>query len=60
MQLIIKNGRQLKKLALAILLLSAAPALADDYFLYAGSYTDPPSTAQGIYAWRFSARYRHA
>ena len=44
----------MKKLALALFLLSAAPALADDYFLYAGSYTDPPSTAKGIYAWRFS------
>jgi 6-phosphogluconolactonase len=44
----------LKRLALALLLFSAASALADDYFLYAGSYTDPPSTAKGIYAWRFS------
>jgi 6-phosphogluconolactonase len=34
----------------------APPALAasGDFFVYAGSYTDAPSTAKGIYAWRFS------
>jgi 6-phosphogluconolactonase len=27
-----------------------------DYFVYVGSYTDAPSTAKGIYAWRFTPR----
>jgi 6-phosphogluconolactonase len=37
-----------------LLLALTLPAAADDYFLYAGSYTDAPSTAKGIYAWHFS------
>ena len=44
----------MKRLALALLLSLTLPAAAEDYFVYAGSYTDPPSTAKGIYAWRFS------
>ena len=44
----------MKRLALVLLLGLTAPAAADDYFVYAGSYTDAPSTAKGIYAWRFS------
>jgi 6-phosphogluconolactonase len=32
----------------------AAPPGADDYFVYVGSYTDPPSNSKGIYGWRFS------
>jgi 6-phosphogluconolactonase len=27
-----------------------------DYFVYAGSYTDAPSTSKGIYGWRFSPK----
>jgi 6-phosphogluconolactonase len=27
---------------------------SDDYFVYVGSYTDPPSNSKGIYGWRFS------
>jgi len=26
----------------------------DEYFVYVGSYTDPPSSSKGIYGWRFS------
>ena len=44
----------MKRLSLLFLLALTLPAAAEDYFLYAGSYTDPPSTAKGIYAWRFS------
>ena len=44
----------MKRLSLLFLLALTLPAAAQDYFLYAGSYTDPPSTAKGIYAWRFS------
>jgi 6-phosphogluconolactonase len=44
-----------KRLALALSLVLTVPAAAaDDYFVYAGSYTDAPSSAKGIYAWRFS------
>ena len=32
----------------------AAPPDSDDYFVYVGSYTDPPSHSKGIYGWRFS------
>src|SRR2546423_11680935 len=32
----------------------AAPPAEDEYFVYVGSYTDAPSTSQGIYGWRFS------
>jgi len=37
---------------------AAAPAAgaqnpSGEYFLYAGTLTDPPSTSRGIYAWRF-------
>ncbi len=45
----------MNRLILAILVALTMPAAAaDDYFVYAGSYTDAPSSAQGIYAWRFS------
>jgi 6-phosphogluconolactonase len=45
----------MKRLALLLLLgLTLPAAAADDYFVYAGSYTDAPSSAKGIYAWRFS------
>jgi len=44
----------LNRLSLLLLLALAAPASAADYFVYAGSYTDAPSSAKGIYAWRFS------
>jgi len=30
-----------------------AAAAEVDYLVYVGSYTDPPSTSKGIYAWRF-------
>src|SRR5215813_13802737 len=30
------------------------PAAEGDYFVYVGSYTDPPSNSKGIYGWRFS------
>jgi 6-phosphogluconolactonase len=33
--------------------LGGLSAAEGDYFLYVGSYTDKPSTSQGIYAWRF-------
>jgi 6-phosphogluconolactonase len=43
------------RLALALLLgLTLPAAAAEDYFVYAGSYTDAPSSARGVYAWRFS------
>ncbi|HWC64038.1 MAG TPA: lactonase family protein [Rhizomicrobium sp.] len=45
----------MKRLAVALLLTLTLPAAADDYILYAGSYTDAPSTSKGISAWRFSA-----
>ncbi len=32
----------------------AAPPDDGDYFVYVGSYTDPPSSSKGIYGWRFS------
>jgi len=32
----------------------AAPPASDEYFVYVGSYTDPPSDSKGIYGWRFS------
>jgi 6-phosphogluconolactonase len=32
----------------------AAPPDSDEYVVYVGSYTDPPSTSKGIYGWRFS------
>jgi 6-phosphogluconolactonase len=45
----------LNRLTLLLLLALTAPAAAaDDYIVYAGSYTDAPSSAKGIYAWRFS------
>ena len=44
----------MKRLALLFLLACATPVFAQDYFFYAGAYTDAPSTAKGIYAWRFS------
>ena len=34
--------------------LAVAAGTDPDYFVYVGSYTDAPSTAKGIYAWRFS------
>lgn len=37
----------------AALCLASAPALAADYFLYAGSYT--AGTSKGIYAWKFDS-----
>jgi 6-phosphogluconolactonase len=39
--------------AVSVLVTPAAAASAN-YFIYVGSYTDAPSTARGIYAWRFS------
>ena len=45
----------MKGFALILLLAMTAPvAAADSYFLYAGAYTDAPSTSKGIYAWRFT------
>ena len=44
----------MKKLVLPFLLALTLPAAADDFILYAGSYTDAPSTSKGISAWRFS------
>src|SRR5262249_36110866 len=32
----------------------AAAPVGDVYFVYVGSYTDPPSSSKGIYGWRFS------
>jgi len=32
----------------------ASPQASDEYVVYVGSYTDPPSTSRGIYGWRFS------
>jgi len=32
----------------------AAPPAGDEYFVYVGSYTDPPSNSKGVYGWRFS------
>src|SRR5262245_3966198 len=31
-----------------------APPDSDEYVVYVGSYTDPPSNSKGIYGWRFS------
>jgi 6-phosphogluconolactonase len=48
----------MKRLILLLLMLMpglAAPAAADAFFVYAGSYTDAPSSAKGIYAWRFDS-----
>src|SRR2546423_6953157 len=36
----------------------AAPPAEDEYFVYVGSYTDAPSTSQGIYGWRVSPSSR--
>ena len=44
----------MNRLVLLFLLTLTLPAIADDYFVYVGSYTDAPSSAKGIYAWRFS------
>ncbi len=49
----------MKRPALAFLfwasvLVTPAAAAGINYFVYVGSYTDAPSTAKGIYAWRFS------
>ena len=41
-------------LALACVLTTLAAGADPDYFAYVGSYTDAPSTAKGIYAWRFA------
>ena len=41
--------------SLVVIALAAITFGADgDYFVYVGSYTDAPSKAKGIYAWRFT------
>jgi 6-phosphogluconolactonase len=62
-------GRSLTLVVVALVAgawLAAAPAAppssgvgrtasdSDEYLVYVGSYTDPPSGSKGIYAWRFS------
>ena len=34
--------------------LAIAAGTGAEYFVYVGSYTDAPSSAKGIYAWRFA------
>ena len=46
--------KHVRHLILPLFIALTLPAAADDYFLYAGSYTDAPSTSKGITAWRFS------
>src|SRR5438132_2555549 len=49
---------RLRAIVLCIACLGAMLAIAAgtgaDYFVYVGSYTDAPSSAKGIYAWRFA------
>ncbi|HJZ78454.1 MAG TPA: beta-propeller fold lactonase family protein [Vicinamibacterales bacterium] len=54
-------GRSLTPVVVALLAAAAwlaavraAPPPSDEYFVYVGSYTDPPSNSKGIYGWRFS------
>ena len=37
-----------------VALMTITSGADDDYFVYVGSYTDAPSKARGIYAWRFT------
>ena len=46
----------LASLFVASVLATPAAAASVNYFVYVGSYTDAPSTAKGIYAWRFSSQ----
>ena len=49
---------RLRAIVLCVACLDAMLAIAAgtgaDYFVYVGSYTDAPSSAKGIYAWRFA------
>jgi 6-phosphogluconolactonase len=47
----------MKRLMLSLLAACAIaqPALAENFFVYVGSYTDAPSTSKGIYAARFDS-----
>jgi 6-phosphogluconolactonase (cycloisomerase 2 family) len=47
----------MKRLLLSLLAACAIaqPALAENFFVYVGSYTDAPSTSKGIYAARFDS-----
>ena len=38
---------------IAVSLMTITSGANDDYFVYVGSYTDAPSKAKGICAWRF-------